>query len=91
MLYFLLEGEVEVFARRGGGAEAIIDYLGPGRHFGEMALLGGRRRTATVRAAGRAPVRVLELDAAAFDQLQQLSDRFASEVRETAADRQTRV
>ena len=91
VFYFLLEGEVEVFARRGGSAEALIDHLGPGRHFGEMALLGGRRRTATVRAAGRAPVRVLELDAAAFDQLQQLSDRFASEVRETAADRQTRV
>ena len=91
VFYFLLEGEVEVFTRRGNGAEALIDRLGPGRHFGEMALLGGRRRTATVRAVGSAPVRLLELDAAAFDQLQQLSERFANEVRETAADRQTRV
>ena len=56
-----------------------------------MALLGNKRRSATVRAAGKEPARVLELDAAAFEQLRQLSGQFADAVRETAAERQTRV
>jgi ABC-type lipoprotein export system ATPase subunit/CRP-like cAMP-binding protein len=91
VFYFLLEGEAEVYARRGNGAESLIDRLGPGQHFGELALLGSRRRSATVRAAGHAPVRLLELDATAFEQLQRLSGRFEVEVRETAAERQKRV
>ena len=49
-LFFVLEGAVEVFVRR-GAAEALIDRHGPGSYFGELALLGDRRRTATVRAA----------------------------------------
>ncbi len=91
VFYFLLDGEVEIFARRGNHAERLIDRLGPGRYFGEMALLGNKRRSATVRAAGKEPARVLELDAAAFEQLRQLSGQFADAVRETAAERQTRV
>lgn len=91
VFYFLLEGQVEVFARRGNGDETLIDRLGPGQHFGELALLGNRRRSATVRATGDAPVRVLELDVVAFERLQQLSDRFATDVREKAAERQAKV
>lgn len=45
-------------------------------HFGELALLGDRRRTATVRAAGNAPTRLLELDDAAFRTLLGLSEGF---------------
>ncbi len=89
--YFILEGEVEVFARRGDGSEALIDRLEPGRHFGELALLGDRRRTATVRAAGDAPLKVLELDAATFAELMRLSERFAADVRDTAGERRMRV
>ena len=89
--YFILDGEVEVYTRRNLGVEALIDRLGPGRQFGELALLGDRRRTATVRAAGDAPVRLLELDEAAFQALLGLSDQFAADVRETAAERRTRV
>ena len=88
--YFLLEGEVDVFVRHNGG-EKRIDHLEPGRYFGELALLGDRRRTATVRAAGTEVVRVLELDSAAFERLCQLSDRFAVDLRTTAAERRTRV
>jgi cAMP-dependent protein kinase regulator len=88
--YFILAGEVEVFAAR-NGHEALIDRLGPGGHFGELALLGNRRRMATVRAAGSEPARLLELDGTAFEQLRQLSDRFATEVDETAAVRRDRI
>ncbi len=100
--YFVLEGAVEVFIRRGQD-EALIDRHGPGAFFGELALLGDRRRTATVRAAGPlAPgervgervvlgARVLELDAAAFEALRGLSGRFATEVDAAAAERQLRI
>ncbi len=88
--FFILEGAVEVFARR-DGQEALIDRLGPGEHFGELALLGNRRRMATVRVAGDGPARLLELDEAAFAQLRQLSGRFAEQVDEAAAERQARI
>ena len=88
--YFVLEGAVEVFARR-DGQEALIDRLGPGDHFGELALLGDRRRMATVRAAGDGPARLIELDEAAFAQLRELSARFAEQVDQEAAERQARV
>ena len=88
--YFILEGAVEVFAGR-NGQEALIDRLGPGAHFGELALLGNRRRVATVRAAGDGPARLIELDETAFAQLRQLSARFAGQVEQTAAERQARI
>jgi zinc transporter ZupT len=51
-LYIVAKGEVEVL---GGGKEAAearqIAQLGEGHAFGEMALISGGRRTATVRAA----------------------------------------
>ncbi len=89
--FFILEGEVEVFVRRNGGQEARIDRLGPGRHVGELALLGDRRRSATVRAAEAGPVKLIELDATVFERMQALSAEFAAEVRETAAERRTRI
>ncbi len=100
--FFVLEGEVEVFVRRGAG-EALIDRLGPGRYFGELALLGDGRRTATVRVAAVAPprplgegwgeggARVLELDAAAFEELTRRSGRFAADVRAQTEERKRRV
>ena len=50
-LYVIESGHLEVTLRdthRGG--EKRLAYLGPGDFFGEMAVLGERRRTATVRA-----------------------------------------
>ena len=98
-IFFVLEGGVEVFVRRGEG-EALIDRHGPGRYFGELALLGDRRRTATVRAAGASEAahsaeavgaRLLELDAAAFEALRRLSGRFAADVAAAAEERGKRV
>lgn len=58
-LFLLVEGSVEV-ARNG----AKLAELGPGSHFGEMALLSHRARSATVRT--RTPSRLLALDRQQF-------------------------
>lgn len=89
--YFILEGEVEVWVKRSTTADIQIDTLGPGRFFGEMALMGDRRRKATVRASGNSAVRVLELDAVTFEKLTHLSDHFAALVRDTSSERAGRV
>ena len=53
--YVIEEGTAEV--RRN---EELIGSLGPGDFFGEMALLAGSRRTATVRARGPVQAMVFE-------------------------------
>ena len=47
--YTILNGQVEV-VRREEGKEILVATLGPGEFFGEMALLRGVRRSASVRA-----------------------------------------
>jgi NADH:ubiquinone reductase (H+-translocating) len=46
--YVITSGEVEV-VQGADSKELVIRKLGPGDHFGEIAALGNRRRTATVR------------------------------------------
>ena len=49
--YVITDGEVEVVHEEPDGREVLLARLGPGRYFGEIALLRATRRTATVRAA----------------------------------------
>jgi CRP-like cAMP-binding protein len=58
-----------------------IDYRGPGDHFGEMALIGGGRRTATIESV--ADSELLELDRSAFQELLGEVPRFAALVHES--------
>ncbi len=60
--YVVVEGHVEVV--QGG---EVVNVLGPGQFFGEVALLGHTARNATIRAAG--PVRLLMLPARSFRSL----------------------
>ncbi len=48
-VYVLKTGAVEVVRRRADGTDDIVKRLGPGDHFGEMALLRHAPRNATVR------------------------------------------
>jgi len=55
----LADGEVEVRQRPEGGEERRVGALGAGQFFGEMSLISGRRRNATVVSRGAS--RVLEI------------------------------
>lgn len=51
-LFIIERGAVAVTAHRDGASEQEVAQLGPGQCFGEMALLTGEQRRATVRALG---------------------------------------
>jgi CRP/FNR family transcriptional regulator, cyclic AMP receptor protein len=62
--FFVLRlGEVKVFRPLESGDEVIVGILGPGEFFGEMALLDGKPRSASVQALEMAEVLVLSRDA----------------------------
>jgi CRP-like cAMP-binding protein len=78
--FVILDGSATVTS--GGGAVAT---LGPGDFFGEMALLGGGRRTATVTTG--APTRVLVLFGEDFRRLQAAHPAIAERIQATVRDR----
>ena len=55
-LFVVAEGEVEVVLRREDGSDLVVDTMGKGAVVGEMSLLTGERRSATVRALDGAVV-----------------------------------
>jgi NADH:ubiquinone reductase (H+-translocating) len=62
--FLIVEGTVEVVRSEPGGAESRLNELGAGEYFGEMALLRGLRRNATVRAI--TPVDLLSMERSDF-------------------------
>ncbi len=78
-LFVIVEGEVEVVRENDDGEETPLARLGPGQHFGEMAIFQSVRRTATVRAA--TPVEVLSLGHSASLALSEAVAPFGATVR----------
>ena len=66
-VYTIIEGQVEVVRAEPEEEERVINRLGPGEYFGEMALVSNAPRTATVRAL--TPVDALTLARADFTAL----------------------
>jgi putative ABC transport system ATP-binding protein len=64
--YIVTAGEVEVVLEHPGGQEILVNRLGRGQYFGEIALLRGGRRVATVRASAAGEVEVMALDRETF-------------------------
>jgi CRP-like cAMP-binding protein len=68
-LYLIREGEVEVLAPSPEAEEVedVVAVLKPGELFGEMALVEGEPRSATVRAKG--PAKLIRLKKEYFDEM----------------------
>ena len=66
-VFVITSGVVKVFVRDPAGRNARVGQLGEGDFFGEISLLSGRPRSATVTAA--APCELLELDREAFEEV----------------------
>ena len=47
--YLLLDGQVDILVKNEQGNETLVNQLSKGSYFGEMALMGNKRRNATVR------------------------------------------
>ena len=78
--YVLLDGAAEVTV----DGETLATY-GPGDFFGEMAILGGGRRNATVTVT--APSRVLSMFGTDFRMLQEVQPEVAARLEETMRQR----
>lgn len=50
-LYMILDGSVDIFVKTDAGEVKDVGRKGAGAFFGEMSLISGRRRTATIKAA----------------------------------------
>mgnify|MGYP001247282511 CR=1 FL=1 len=64
--YMLAHGQLEVVLEEPGQAPRPIDRLGDGAFFGELGLLQGVRRTATVRVGPAGPAEVLVMGRESF-------------------------
>ena len=67
--YIITNGQVEVLLHHPGGQATVVATLGAGQYFGEIGLLRGGPRIATVRAAPDTAVEVATLDRATFEGL----------------------
>ncbi len=88
--YILTEGYLDVTMKSSQGAEQVIDRLGPGQFFGEMAILENSVRTATVRADPHMDVAILELNADTFVKMQDGSHLTAQQIAELMRQRLVR-
>jgi len=80
--YIITQGQVEILLHHPGGQDIPVTTLSAGQYFGEIGLLRGGARTATVRAAGETSVEVVALDREEFSSL--IAD---SEAMKVAIDR----
>jgi predicted ATPase len=78
--YIVTDGQLDVIVDRPGGGPTVINRLRRGDYFGEIALVGGGRRTATVRVSTEAAAEVMALDRTTFDRLLAGSEVARSDV-----------
>ncbi|MBN1310625.1 MAG: ATP-binding cassette domain-containing protein [Anaerolineae bacterium] len=88
--YVITKGDVEVVLPTPDGKEVLLDSLGPGQFFGEIALLNGGLRTALVRAS-HAPVEVVALSKEVFLDVIHASKETLSELADIITLRTNRL
>ncbi len=85
--YLITRGRVEVALEQPGGEEIVVAHLGSGQYFGEVELLRGGARLATIRATGDAGVEVVTLDRETFTGLLAASQATQEEMDRVVAER----
>jgi small-conductance mechanosensitive channel/CRP-like cAMP-binding protein len=84
-LFVIQQGRVSV-RRDAGGDELTVTHLGPGSFFGEMSLMTGATRSATIQAVEEC--RFLVVGKPAFRQILEGSPDLADRISQTMAERQ---
>jgi small-conductance mechanosensitive channel len=79
-LFIVERGQVRVMVGRSGGSSAELTRLQAGQFFGEMSLLTGERRTATVQAAGECELLVVHRQV--LQQFMAASPQLAERIRQ---------
>lgn len=88
--YIVTQNHVEVALKRPIGSDVVVERLGSGKYFGEVSLINQGRTIATVRATSEAPVEVLALDAASFQNLLAESADFREAMQDVVQSRLVR-
>lgn len=83
--YILTKGSADVVRVDADGQERLVKSLEAGQFFGEMGLMNGELRNATVRASS--DIEVLELGRDEFAEMIDLSEAGAADIRRVMADR----
>jgi small-conductance mechanosensitive channel len=86
-LYLLAFGEAEVHYEPRGAAPQLVGAVQAGQFFGEMALINGEARSATVTA--KTDVECYRLDRASFQELLRARPELATEVRRIIGTRKS--
>src|SRR5262245_11203164 len=86
-LYLLAFGEAEVHYAPPGGGPQLVGTVHAGQFFGEMALINGEARSATVTA--KTDIECYRLDRASFQALLRARPEVASEVRRVIGSRKS--
>ena len=85
--YIIVSGRAEAIGKDERGREVSLSALGPGDYFGEIGLISGRPRTATVRAHPETAVEAIALDRDAFKQLLETSQFAQTEIARVVYER----
>ena len=83
--FIIVEGVVEIFHQTAHAPDSVITQLDSGNYFGEIGLLEGSRRTASVRAT--TPVKVLVFDRETFSRWISQAPASRYELWRTAVER----
>ena len=89
--YLLLDGQVDILVKDERGGEVLVNQLFRGSYFGEMALMGNKRRNATVRVSKGSSAKLIELGVREFDQLEDSSEIFKTQVYDAAGARKQQL
>ena len=85
--YIVTKGQVEVLLHRPNGHDIPVTTIRAGQYFGEIGLLRGAKRIASVRAAADTPVEVATLDRATFEHLLADSEQIKASIGHVAEQR----